>query len=244
MKYIFMVLGTFLAMILAARPITLSLSVINRQSIQKNLGFLFRPIHIKGKLVKLFWGKWTRDFFECGGTRKISLMVFILLPFNLLMFTLILTYLIMGIVSIVANNETLMLFTYEKYGFKVIMYVVILGIFTTIFSHWANIWKSPKISIKEQKEALKKLNKVLKANKNQKWYYFLWRKLRKIACSSNDKKSEYWFELSQIPKIKELVKQSSKDALLKLEYQKDNPCEFFVLDSTNNIAVFQGLFKK
>ena len=235
MKYF---LVTF-AMLLTARPITLSLSVIHRQSIQKKLGFLFTPIPIKGKLVNFFWGKWTRDFFECDGIHEISLLVLILLPFNLIMFVLILAYFVMVIIAFVTKNDAFMLFAYKDFGFFFAIYTMLLGICTTIFSYWAYIWKKPRVSIKMQKKALKEIDQALKVMKNQKWYYPLREEMFRISCVSNGEQGKYWFKTSEISRIKQLVNESSKNAIL--EVDSDG---FTVLDSKSGNTVFHGLFQE
>ena len=240
MKYVFVVWG----MLLAARPITLSLSVINRQSVHKNLGLIFKPITIKDKYKKIFFGKWNRDFFDCDGIPKISLIVLILLPLILLMYIFVLLYFVIIVISILMSNETLMLLTYEKIGFYVVMYTVFLGILTTIFSLWSYTYKQEKVTIQEQKEAIKNLNDGLKKTRNQRWYYPLWENLMQIAYFSNDEKGEYWFKKSQMSMITNLVKQSSKKATINLEFDGDKLCCFVVKDITNNADVFKGLIQK
>lgn len=239
MKYIFVLLGMFLM----ARPITLSLRVINGQSVQKRLGLMFRPVSIKRKYIKFFWGKWNRNFFECEGKYEISLMVLFLLPFNLLMYILILTYLVLLVIASTTNNEILLMFVYWQYGLNVVIYMVLLGIVTTVSTYSSYIWKKPKVSAKKQKENIKNLNRILKDIEKQKWYYPLSEKLMNIASFSNDEKSEYWFEKSQIPSIKKLVIESSKNATFDLKYQLNEPTGFVVIDIKNNNIVFQGLLK-
>lgn len=243
MKNVFFAFGLAIAMLLTARPTILALCSINRYSVEKDLGFPFCPILIKGKLVKFFWGKWTHGFFECGGIRKISLMFFIHLPFDLLMIISILVYLVVIIVAILTGNEELMNFAYKKYGFIVVIYTILMGNITAILVHWARIWKAPKVSIKQQIEFTKKLNEDYKKAKNIEWHSLLWEELKNITCSSNNKKLKYWFEVSQIDVINELVSKSSPNAMLKLELKNEKPYKFVVQDNTNNSIVFQGFFK-
>ena len=240
MKYIFAVLG----MLLAARPITLGLSVINRQSVHKNLGLIFTPITINDKYKKIFWGEWNRAFFDCDGIPKISLIVLILIPLNLLMYTFILLYFVIIIISFLMSNETLMVLTYEKIGFYVVMYTVFLGILTTIFSLWSYTYKQQKVTIQEQKKAIKNLNDGLKKIKNQRWYYPLWENLMQISIFSDDIKGEYWFKKTQLPVITKLVKNSSKNAAINFDFDGDELCSFVVKDITNNNEVFKGLIQK
>ncbi len=240
MKYIFAIIG----LLLVARPITLSLSVINKQSINKRLGFIFAPISIKQNYVKLFFGKWNRNFFEHDGKHEISLIVLLLIPFNLLIYVLILIYVVMIAVAGITNNETLLLIAYDKYVFNILIYMIIFGILTTIFTYWSYLWKKQKVSVKEQRESLKDLNKALKNFKNQKWYLPLQEELMKIAYSSNDEKGEYFFKTSQISIIRKIATKSSKNAIFKLKYQQNKPNGFVVLDITNNDTVFQGILKE
>lgn len=244
MYYIFL---SFIMSVVACR-ITLKLGYINRKAIEKNLGFVFKPISIKEKHAMFFEKKWVKFFnwFPTEHQYKISLIVFILLPLHLLMYISILLFFIVVILSISTNNETLKLFAYEKLDFYTVIVSLFVSAITKIFEYWAHIWKKPKqqLTFKEQRKAIKDLNILSKKIKNQKWYYPLWEDLIQISIFSNDQKGEYWFKKSQVSLITELVKKSSKKATVNFHFDDNELCSFVVIDITNNEEVFMGLIQK
>ena len=240
MKYILLILSVLIATL----PITGCLMSINRESVKKNLGFIFRPIPITKKLHKFFWGKWTMGIFECEGIHEISLIVLILLPFYLIMYILLLLCLGITVFAGITYNENLIFITYRKYVDVFVIYTVALGIISRIILLWADTWKEPKIPAKERRKAYKDFINTYNETKRIERYFLLSDELMNIAYFSNDEEEKYIFEVSQVPQIKKMVSKCSKKAALDLKYQNDRPYKFVVLDKTNNETVFQGFFKE
>lgn len=233
-------------MLIVGYKITLGLGYINCKAIEKNLGFIFKPISVKGKRITSLGEKWGKFFgwFSIGHQYKVSLIVIILLPLHFLMYLSILLYFIVVVLSISTNNESLKLLAYEKIGFYTVIFSLFVSAITTIFGYWSSLWKKTKVTFKENRKAITELNVKLKKINSQKWYYSLWENLMQISFFSNDEKGEYWFKKSQVSFITELVKKSSKKASMNFNFDDNELCSFVVIDITNNEEVFKGLIQK
>lgn len=235
----------FLALFGIALSTTTALALINRLSFEKKLGGIFNPISISESFKGFFWGRWNWGLFEGGETGKISLIVLILLPLNLSTYVLFLWYVVKLAMIEISSDGALTLSTFENtVGFSVVLYGVFVGLLTRVFSLWAQIWKNPKTTPKERREHMKNVNETMKTFR-QTWRYFLIQSLRDSACSRNKQKGKYkyYFEESQLPVIEEMVKQSSKNAVLELELREGRAYSFVVKDQTEDKTIFKGIIK-
>ena len=66
---------------------------------------------------------------------------------------------------------------------------------------------------------------------------------RKKVEELKKQKGKYYFEEAPLPAIEKMVNQSSKNAILELEFCEDRVCSFVVRDKTEDKVIFKGFIK-
>lgn len=75
-----------------------------------------------------------------------------------------------------------------------------------------------------------------------KWKFDLSFSLQDIAVRKNNKKHKFWYEVSQIDKIEEILDTCGENVELKLETKGKKKVSFSIVDMNDNILVFKGYF--
>lgn len=119
-------------------------------------------------------------------------------------------------------------------AFAVVVAIILL-VFVGLFEHQLK---------KHRKKNDKKTIKAPRKNlfKKNGWYYPLYMTLSDIAVRKNNKKLKFWYNMEQLEQIENLVKAVSENAELKLVKTKNKIVSFTVIDTTENRAIFTGLF--
>lgn len=135
--------------------------LINSYAIKYNLGAVFKPIYLKeqGRLTKFFWGKWNMGFFENEyGIRKISLIVFILLPLNLSVAVLAIAVLVVVVVLLCVTGSLAFSEMWENILFVAFLYGAGVKLFSRIMYLILKV-KCGRVAEKRYQPPTRKLSK-------------------------------------------------------------------------------------